>query len=95
MYSNTITKNEEITLLKKRNVDCKGLSVTYKLYLLKTVEAREYYALEVATENGGELAALGDEYRYASDLFERIADGGVTPTGLIDVVQDANMSKKY
>ena len=95
MYNSTLTTDEKITLLEVKSGTCKGESVTYRFYSLRTSEQREYYAVEVTMAEKGELAALGDEYAFAKEFFGMIADGSVTPVTLNDLLADGIMSKKY
>ncbi len=95
MYNGTISCEEKMSLLKSRKAVCGSEAVFYGFYSLRTVQSREYYALEAATPLESELCVIGNDYAYARAVFERIADGGVTPTSLLDIISDLYMSKKY
>ena len=95
MYNDTMTGEEKISLLKKREVKSGGDMISYGFYSLMLDNEREYYALEVASNDDAELAVIGKEHGDAKALFDKITDGAVTPLTLFDVICDTNMSKKY
>lgn len=84
-----------MNLLKSRRAVCGADMVSYGFYSLRTAQGREYYAVEVATAIESELCVVGKDYAYVRAVFERIADGEVTPTSLQDIISDIYISKKY
>ena len=83
----TNEKKQEMTLTEAF-VMVAGLRCRYRLVAAEDEVTRITFRIVIATDCEETVALVGDDLWRATDWFERILAGRVTPCGLHDVVED-------
>ena len=95
MTANLLTAKEKITLCEKKTNCIGGRISEYFLYNLTTLCGKEYYALEVSSENESDFVVLGVRNDRTLGFYRSIVEGDVSPISLFDIVCDAKNKEKY
>ena len=77
----------DLETLEEECREVENMKIHYTLYKI-TISLRDYYAIEIRTENEAELRFVGRQHSRSQRIFEMLFNEQVTPCTFSEILRD-------